>query len=184
MERALLGFDMLVTSGGASVGPHDLVRETQAAPRRGNLLGVAVKLGSWSPGVRRDHLVFNLPGTRSPVLVTSSSSSARQNALLGLPGRRPSAAGVLEVPVRRNAERDPVHPGAHAAGWGRRRSSSPSRQESHMIARAGRACPHRGRGRRRRAHRRVLRPLPPDLAIRRRPTRLRPHAWAERACDG
>ena len=26
MERALLGFDMLVTSGGASVGPHDLVR--------------------------------------------------------------------------------------------------------------------------------------------------------------
>ena len=33
MERALLGFDMLITSGGASVGPHDLVRETQAGLR-------------------------------------------------------------------------------------------------------------------------------------------------------
>jgi molybdopterin molybdotransferase len=43
MERALLGFDMLITSGGASVGPHDLVRATQAKLRVEELFwGVSV----------------------------------------------------------------------------------------------------------------------------------------------
>ena len=47
MERALLGFDMLVTSGGASVGVHDLVRETQAKLRVEEIFwGVAVKPAS------------------------------------------------------------------------------------------------------------------------------------------
>ena len=46
MERALLGFDMLVTTGGASVGPHDLVRRVQAAS------GSRRSFGEWrsSPG--------------------------------------------------------------------------------------------------------------------------------------
>ena len=67
MERALLGFDMLVTSGGASVGVHDLVRETQAKLRVEEIFwGVAVKPGKpVAFGVRRDHLVFNLPGNPS-----------------------------------------------------------------------------------------------------------------------
>src|SRR6266508_3154005 len=62
MERALLGFDMLITSGGASVGPHDLVRATQAKLRVEELFwGVSVKPGKpVAFGVRRDHLVFNL----------------------------------------------------------------------------------------------------------------------------
>jgi molybdopterin molybdotransferase len=67
IERALLGFDMLVTSGGASVGVHDLVRETQAKLRVEEVFwGVAIKPGKpVAFGVRRDHLVFNLLAIRS-----------------------------------------------------------------------------------------------------------------------
>ena len=93
MERALLGFDMLVTSGGASVGPHDLVRETQAGLRVEEIFwGVAVKPGKpVAFGVRRDHLVFNLPGNPVSVLVTFELFvRPAVNALLGLPEPEPA----------------------------------------------------------------------------------------------
>ena len=143
MERALLGFDMLVTSGGASVGPHDLVRETQAGLRVEEIFwGVAVKPGKpVAFGVRRDHLVFNLPGNPVSVLVTFELFvRPAVNALLGLPEPEPAfRKGVLAAPVSRNAHRDQFIR-ARSRSEGDDVLLDPiSGQESHMIARAGRA---------------------------------------------
>jgi molybdopterin molybdotransferase len=143
MERALLGFDMLVTSGGASVGPHDLVRETQAGLRVEELFwGVAVKPGKpVAFGVRRDHLVFNLPGNPVSVLVTFELFvRPAVNALLGLPDPEPAfSLGVLGSAARRNAHRDQFIR-ARSRREGDDVVLEPiSGQESHMIARAGRA---------------------------------------------
>jgi molybdopterin molybdotransferase len=143
MERALLGFDMLVTSGGASVGPHDLVRETQAGLRVEEIFwGVAVKPGKpVAFGVRRDHLVFNLPGNPVSVLVTFELFvRPAVNALLGLPEPEPAfRLGALGAATRRNAERDEF-----VRARSRREGDDVvlepiSGQESHMMARAGRA---------------------------------------------
>jgi molybdopterin molybdotransferase len=143
MERALLGFDMLVTSGGASVGPHDLVRTIQAKLRVEELFwGVAVKPGKpVAFGVRRDHLVFNLPGNPVSVLVTFELFvRPAVNALLGVPDPLPAfRIGVLGASVGRNAQRE-----EYVRATARREEETvvldplPGR-ESHMIARAGRA---------------------------------------------
>jgi molybdopterin molybdotransferase len=143
MERALLGFDMLVTTGGASVGVHDLVRETQRKLRVEELFwGVAMKPGKpVAFGVRRDHLVFNLPGNPVSALVTFEVLvRPAVEALQGIPDPRAAyRRGRLAAPIRRNERRtefvraitrqedeevllDPL-PG----------------QESHMIARTARA---------------------------------------------
>jgi molybdopterin molybdotransferase len=143
MERALLGFDMLITSGGASVGPHDLVRATQAKLRVEELFwGVAVKPGKpIAFGIRRDHLVFNLPGNPVSVLVTFELFvRPAVNALLGIPDPLPEfRQGVLGVAVHRNAHRD-----EYVRARRRREGDTVvldplAGQESHMIARTGRA---------------------------------------------
>ena len=143
MERALLGFDMLVTSGGASVGPHDLVRATQAKLRvEEHFWGVAVKPGKpIAFGTRRDHLVFNLPGNPVSVLVTFELFvRPAVNALLGLVDPRPELrSGVLASSIARNPHRD-----EYVRAVERRDGEEvvveplPGR-ESHMIARAGRS---------------------------------------------
>jgi molybdopterin molybdotransferase len=143
MERALLGFDMLVTSGGASVGPHDLVRSTQSKLRVEELFwGVAVKPGKpVAFGVRRDHLVFNLPGNPVSVLVTYELFvRPAVNALLGLPDPLPELRrGILGSAVSRNPHRD-----EYVRARVRRKDDEvvleplPGR-ESHMIASAARA---------------------------------------------
>lgn len=143
IERALLGFDVLVTSGGASVGPHDLVRAAQAKLRVEEVFwGVAIKPGKpVAFGVRRDHLVFNLPGNPVSVLVTFELLvRPAVNALLGLPDPLPAyRAGILAASIARNPHR-------HEFVRARTRRDGEtvvldplSGQESHMIVRAGRA---------------------------------------------
>jgi molybdopterin molybdotransferase len=143
MERALLGFDMLITSGGASVGPHDLVRETLAGFRVEEVFwGVAVKPGKpVAFGMRRDHLVFSLPGNPVSVLVTFELFvRPAVNALLGLPEPLPDyREGVLMGTVRRNAERDEFVRARSRREDGKIFLEPLDGQESHMIARAGRA---------------------------------------------
>lgn len=143
MERALLGFDMLVTSGGASVGVHDLVRETQAKLRVEEVFwGVAVKPGKpVAFGVRRDHLVFNLPGNPVSVLVTFELFvRPAVNALLGVPDPLPSyQRGVLGASVRRNPQRDEFLRARVARSDGAVVLEPLAGQESHMIVRAGHA---------------------------------------------
>jgi molybdopterin molybdotransferase len=143
MERALLGFDMLITSGGASVGPHDLVRATQAKLRVEELFwGVSVKPGKpVAFGVRRDHLVFNLPGNPVSVLVTFELFvRPAVNVLLGMPDPLPEyRRAILASAVKRNPHRD-----EYVRATRRREGDTvvadplPGR-ESHMIASAARA---------------------------------------------
>ena len=143
MERALLGFDMLITTGGASVGPHDLVRKVQAELRVEELFwGVAIKPGKpVAFGVRRDHLVFNLPGNPVSVLATFELLVRPAiNALLGLPDPLPAFRnGTLAAAVRRNAERDELVRATRRRDDGVDVLEPLSGQESHMIVRAGRA---------------------------------------------
>ncbi len=143
MERALLGFDMLVTSGGASVGPHDLVREVQRELRVEEVFwGVAVKPGKpVAFGVRRDHLVFNLPGNPVSVLVTFELFvRPAVNALLGAPDPLPVfQRGTLAAAVRRNPHRDELLRAVVKRDNGSFALDPLSGQESHMIVRAGQA---------------------------------------------
>jgi molybdopterin molybdotransferase len=143
LERALLGFDLVITSGGASVGRHDLVREAQRALRVDEVFwGVAVKPGKpVAFGVRRDHLVFNLPGNPVSVLVTFEVLvRPAVNVLLGLADPVPSQQlGLLGEAVSRNPRR---HEFVRAVA--RREGADVilrplGAQESHMIARAARA---------------------------------------------
>ena len=144
MERALLGFDMLVTTGGASVGPHDLVRKVQAELRVEEVFwGVAVKPGKpVAFGVRRDHLVFNLPGNPVSVLATFELLvKPAVNALLGLPDPLPAfRPGRLAAAARRNPDRDEFVRATVAEEAGEPVLTPVSGQESHMIVRAGRAA--------------------------------------------
>jgi molybdopterin molybdotransferase len=143
IERALLGFDMLVTSGGASVGVHDLVRETQAKLRVEEVFwGVAIKPGKpVAFGVRRDHLVFNLPGNPVSVLVTFEVFvRPAVNALLGVPDPLPAyGRGVLARAVQRNPHRDEFLRARSARRDGQVVLEPLAGQESHMIVRAGHA---------------------------------------------
>ncbi len=143
MERALLGFDMLITSGGVSVGPHDLVRSVQASLGVTEVFwGVAVKPGKpVAFGVRRDHLVFSLPGNPVSALVCFELFvRPAVNALLGASDPLPTFAwGRLAEPALRNGSRDeflrarvvrtPTGASVSRAGG----------QESHMIVAAGQA---------------------------------------------
>lgn len=143
IERALLGFDMLVISGGASVGEHDLVREAQEALRVDEVFhGVAIKPGKpVGFGVRRLHPVFNLPGNPVSSLVCFELLvRPAVNALLGLPDPLPVfETGLLEVPVPRGASRD-EYVRARSRGEGSRLLLTPTtRQESHMIVTAAQA---------------------------------------------
>jgi molybdopterin molybdotransferase len=144
MERALLGFDMLVTTGGASVGPHDLVRKVQAELRVEEVFwGVAVKPGKpVAFGVRRDHLVFNLPGNPVSVLATFELLvKPAVNALLGLPDPLPAfRPGRLAAAARRNPDRDEFVRATVAEQDGEPVLTPVTGQESHMIVRAGRAA--------------------------------------------
>jgi molybdopterin molybdotransferase len=141
--EAGLAADVLVTSGGVSVGPHDLVRRILAGLGAEEVFwGVAVKPGKpLAFGVRGKTLVFGLPG--NPVSSLVGAEVFVRPALLALqgatdPGPRYSEAR-LAAAVRRNAERDEfvrarlLHSPAGA------QLEPIVGQESHMIARAAAA---------------------------------------------
>ncbi len=142
MEKALLGFDMLVTTGGASVGPHDLVRSVQAELRVEEVFwGVAVKPGRpVSFAMRRDHPVFNLPGNPVSALVCFELFVRPAiNVLLGIPDPLPRySSGVLAESVRANTERDEFQRARAEYGGAAVRLHPLAAQESHQIASASR----------------------------------------------
>jgi len=132
--------DVLVTSGGVSVGPHDLVRGLLRELRVDEVFWrVAVKPGKpVAFGVRERTLVFGLPG--NPVSSLVGCELFVRPAVLALQGAAEPgpvyAEGRLARAVRRNAKRDEFL----------RARARPSEdgivlepvtgQESHMIARA------------------------------------------------
>src|SRR5579862_2442120 len=139
LERGLAA-DVLVTSGGVSVGPHDLVRRVEAE------LGVEevfwqVAMRPGKPvafGVRGPTLVFGLPGNPVSSLVgcevfVKPAVRALQGLADPLPRFEP---GRLAAGLRRNAERDEFVR-ARLRTDGEALVLEPlAGQESHMIVRS------------------------------------------------
>jgi molybdopterin molybdotransferase len=142
LERGLAA-DVLVTSGGVSVGPHDLVRRIEAELGVEEVFwGVAVKPGKpVSFGVRGRTLVFGLPG--NPVSALVGCQLFVRPAVLALQGASDPGpiyeVGRLAVPVRRNAERDELMRARLEVTNGAVELEPIRGQESHMIARAATA---------------------------------------------
>ena len=143
LEQALAA-DVVVTSGGVSVGPHDLVRRIEAELGVEEIFwGVAVKPGKpVSFGVRGATLVFGLPG--NPVSTLAGAELFVRPALLALQGARdPGPAflpGRLERPLRQDRLRDQLVR-ARTRTAGEDVLLEPlGGQESHMIVRAAAAA--------------------------------------------
>jgi molybdopterin molybdotransferase len=138
-ERALEA-DLVVTTGGVSVGPHDLVRRVEAELGVEEVFWrVAVKPGKpISFGVRGATLVFGLPG--NPVSSLVGFELFVRPAIAALQGvREPGPAfetGRLDVTLRRNAARDELVRARRVAGADGTTLVPVSGQESHMIVRA------------------------------------------------
>src|SRR5205823_4974801 len=139
LERGL-GHDVLVTSGGVSVGPHDLVRRIEAELGVEEVFwGVSVKPGKpLAFGLRGCTLVFGLPG--NPVSSLVSSLLFVLPALRALQGERNPQPryqrGVLARALRPDPRRDELVRARVTAGG---ELDPLSGQESHMIVRAAEA---------------------------------------------
>jgi molybdopterin molybdotransferase len=139
LERGLAA-DVLVTSGGVSVGPHDLVRRILGELGVEEIFwGIAVKPGKpLAFGVRGSTLVFGLPG--NPVSSLVGAEVFVRPALLALQGANAPGPVYYEArlggPVRRNAHRDEFVRARSVESDEGLRLEPISGQESHMIARA------------------------------------------------
>jgi molybdopterin molybdotransferase len=142
LERGL-AVDVLVTSGGVSVGPHDLVRRILGELGVEEVFwGVAVKPGKpLAFGVRGSTLVFGLPG--NPVSSLVGCELFVRPALLALQGASSPGPvfqeGRLASTVRRNAHRDELLRARAVASDNGLVLEPVTGQESHMIARAANA---------------------------------------------
>ena len=142
LERGLAA-DVLVTSGGVSVGPHDLVRRILGELGVEEIFwGVAVKPGKpLAFGVRGSTLVFGLPG--NPVSSLVGAEVFVRPALLALQGAtHPGpvfSEGRLAASVRRNAHRDEFARATFVLSENGILLDPIRGQESHMIARAAAA---------------------------------------------
>ncbi|MGZ8739089.1 MAG: molybdopterin molybdotransferase MoeA [Gaiellaceae bacterium] len=142
LERGLAA-DVLVTSGGVSVGPHDLVRRILRELGVEEIFwGVAVKPGKpLAFGMRGSTLVFGLPG--NPVSSLVGAEVFVRPALLALQGATVPGPvffeGRLAAAVRRNAHRDEFLRARSAASADGVLLDPVTGQESHMIVRAAAA---------------------------------------------
>jgi molybdopterin molybdotransferase len=138
IERGL-EHDVLVTSGGVSVGPHDLIRRIEAELGVSEVFwGVSVKPGKpLSFGVASRTLVFGLPGNPLSSLVTCVLFVLP--ALRALQGERDPAPryerGVLVRAVTPDPRRDELVRARLTPG----ELEPLSGRESHMIVRAAQA---------------------------------------------
>ena len=134
-----LDADVLVTSGGVSVGPHDLVRAIESELGVEEVFWqVAVKPGKpIAFGIRGRTLVFGLPGNPVSSLVGCELFvKPALRALQGVAAPLPRFEhGRLASSLQRNATRDELVRARVAGG-----ALEPlTGQESHMIARAAAA---------------------------------------------
>jgi len=142
LERGL-DSDVLVTSGGVSVGQHDLVRGALAALGAEEVFWrVAVKPGKpIAFAVRGETLVFGLPG--NPVSSLVGFELFVRPALLALQGARDARPaylpGRLGASVRRNEHRDEFLRARTRVEDGSVVLDPLTGQESHMIVRSAAA---------------------------------------------
>ena len=142
LERGLAG-DVLVTSGGVSVGEHDLVRAAEQDLGVEEVFWrVSIKPGKpVSFGVRGDTLVFGLPGNPVSALVgcelfVKLALRSLQGVAHPLPRFEP---GRLAVGLRRNAERDEFVRARSRVDEDALVLEPVTGQESHMIVRSAAA---------------------------------------------
>ena len=134
---------MLVTSGGVSVGPHDLVRATLGQLGAEEVFwGVAMRPGKpLSFAVRGDTLVFGLPG--NPVSSLVGAHLFVLPALRALQGASVPAprfeTGILATPARRHPGRDDYQRALTEQSEAGTLLRPIEGQESHMIVRAAAA---------------------------------------------
>ncbi len=135
--------DLLVTSGGVSVGPHDLVRPMLRALGAEEVFwGVAMRPGKpLSFAVRRETLAFGLPGNPvssfvGTVLFVLPAVRALQGASQPMPVY---AAGILGAPTARRPRRDDFQRARLGLADGVATLWPLEGQESHMIVRAAAA---------------------------------------------
>jgi molybdopterin molybdotransferase len=135
--------DVLVTSGGVSVGPHDLVRQIEAELGVEEVFWrVAIKPGKpVSFGVRDATLVFGLPGNPVSSLVGCELfAKPAVRALQGLREPLPQLEpGRLASPLRRNLARDEFVRARVRLDQDGAVLEPLTGQESHMIVRAASA---------------------------------------------
>jgi molybdopterin molybdotransferase len=135
--------DVLVTSGGVSVGPHDLVRGALRDLGAEEVFWqVAVKPGKpVAFSVRERSLVFGLPG--NPVSSLVGVELLVRPAVLALQGLRdprpPFRPALLARPVRRNGARDELVRARSRLDEDRVVVEPVEGQDSHMIVRAAAA---------------------------------------------
>ncbi len=135
--------DVLVTSGGVSVGSHDFVREALGDLGAEEVFwGVAMRPGKpLSFGARGGTLVFGLPG--NPVSSLVGAMLFVRPALLALQGATdpgpPWLSGELAAGVRRAPARDDLVRARSAFGASGVTLAPVAGQESHMIVRAATA---------------------------------------------
>lgn len=138
-----LDHDVLVTSGGVSVGPHDLVRRVEAELGVEEVFWrVAVRPGKpVSFGVRGDTLVFGLPG--NPVSTLVGCELFVRPAIRALQGAADPgphwSSGRLAVAAARNAGRDDLLRARARTTDDGVVLEPVGGQESHMIVRAAEA---------------------------------------------
>lgn len=139
LERGLAA-DILVTSGGVSVGEHDLVRAVERELGVEEIFWrVSIKPGKpVSFGVRGDTLVFGLPGNPVSALVGCELFvKPALRALLGIADPLPRLEpGRLAVGLRRNEERDEFVRARSRADGDAVVLEPITGQESHMIVRS------------------------------------------------
>jgi molybdopterin molybdotransferase len=139
LERGL-DADVLVSSGGVSVGPHDLVRRILGELGVDeDFWGVAVRPGKpLAFGTRGRTLVFGLPG--NPVSSLVSTELFVRPALRALQGAAEPGPdfyyGQLTTALRRNPSRDDLARARTRRDGDGLVLEPLSGQESHMIARA------------------------------------------------
>jgi molybdopterin molybdotransferase len=140
---AALAADVVVTSGGVSMGPHDLVRRVAADLGVQEVFwGVAIKPGKpLAFGVRGATLVFGLPG--NPVSSLVGALVFVRTALLALQGHAnpapPYAYARVATALRRNAHRDEFVRARSLESNDGILLEPVTGQESHMIVRAATA---------------------------------------------
>ena len=138
-----LEHDVLVTSGGVSMGPHDLVRRVAAELGVDEVFwGVAIKPGKpLAFGVRGDTLVFGLPG--NPVSSLVGALVFVRPALLARQGVASPKPSYLRARVtsalRRNPHRDEFVRATRTEAADGFDLAPIVGQESHMIVRAAAA---------------------------------------------
>ncbi|MEA2329938.1 MAG: molybdopterin molybdotransferase [Thermoleophilaceae bacterium] len=137
LGRALDVANVVVVSGGVSVGPHDHVKAALAAlGAEQRFWGVSLRPGKpvWF-GTRGETLAFGLPG--NPVSAMVTFQLFVRPALAALQGADPSATrttAVLEQPIARNPRREQaVRVRLRAADGGWVASPTSGAQGSHVL---------------------------------------------------